>query len=78
MIMNDERDEVLYAEGMAFGAALRRDPLPVFPDGSDHRVVSTGGWACDVCGREVNGQTDDDGIPKMDGDSVYHTGTNDA
>lgn len=39
----------------------------------DHRPVSVGGWECDICGREVNGQTDDDGRPVMRGDSVRHT-----
>ena len=41
-------------------------------DNDDHRVISVGGWTCDVCGQEVNGQTDGDGIPKMDGESVRH------
>jgi hypothetical protein len=39
----------------------------------DHRPISTGGWHCDVCGLPVNGQTDEDGWPKMEGDSVRHT-----
>lgn len=39
----------------------------------DHRVISEGGWTCDVCGVPVNGQTDDDGNPVQDGDSVRHT-----
>lgn len=60
--------------GAADAAHLPRLLSPgQFEDGADHRVVSLGGWTCDVCGREVNGQTDDDGIPRMQGDAVYHT-----
>jgi hypothetical protein len=40
---------------------------------SEHRVVSLDGWHCDVCGSAVNGQTDDNGRPVVDGDAVYHT-----
>ena len=40
---------------------------------ADHRVISVSGWRCDVCGVEVNGQTDDEGWPMVDGDSVRHT-----
>lgn len=60
--------------GGANAAHLPRLPGPgEFEDGSDHRVVSVGGWTCDRCGREVNGRTDEDGTPTMDGDAVYHT-----
>lgn len=38
----------------------------------EHQVVSTDGWACDICGRAVNGQTDADGTPTIPGDSVRH------
>ena len=41
---------------------------------SDHRIVSVDGWACDVCGQPVNGQTDADGIPLNEGESVRHLG----
>ena len=40
----------------------------------DHPVVSLDGWTCDTCGIPVNGQTDDQGIPRIRGDSVRHTG----
>lgn len=39
----------------------------------EHRVVSVSGWTCDICGVTVNGQTDEDGWPLMQGDSVRHT-----
>ena len=46
-------------------------------DGADldrhHIVISEGGWTCDVCGVEVNGQTNSEGHPVMQGDSVRHT-----
>lgn len=38
---------------------------------NDHRVVSEGGWRCDVCDVPVNGQTFN-GYPAP-GDSVRHT-----
>jgi glycine cleavage system H lipoate-binding protein len=38
----------------------------------DHFVVSIDGYACDRCGRLVNGQTDEDGRPTIEGDSVRH------
>jgi hypothetical protein len=38
-----------------------------------HNVISEAGWECDVCGAEVNGQTDDTGRPTINGDSVRHT-----
>lgn len=41
----------------------------------DHRVISLDGWTCDICGRSVNGQTDEDGEPTIAGDAVYHTGS---
>lgn len=40
----------------------------------DHRPVSVEGWTCDACGLPVNGQTDDQGWPVMEGDSVRHVG----
>ena len=40
---------------------------------AEHRPVSVGGWSCDICGVGVNGQTDEDGRPVQDGDSVRHT-----
>jgi hypothetical protein len=39
-----------------------------------HRVISVSGWTCDICDVPVNGQTDRDGWPVMEGDSVRHTG----
>ena len=39
----------------------------------DHLVISVGGWTCDECGLPVNGQTNDEGQPLLDGDSVRHT-----
>lgn len=41
---------------------------------SDHIPISVSGWTCDVCDAEVNGQTDEDGRPLIDGDSVRHVG----
>lgn len=38
-----------------------------------HVVISVGGWECDVCGVAVNGQTDYDGRPLIDGDNIFHT-----
>ena len=38
----------------------------------EHSVVSLDGWTCDRCGRSVNGQTDEDGRPTIEGDSVRH------
>lgn len=38
-----------------------------------HLVVSVSGWTCDECGLPVNGQTDESGIPAMEGDYVHHT-----
>lgn len=40
-----------------------------------HQVISTDGWTCDVCGRPVNGQTDENGEPTIPGDSVRHVGS---
>jgi hypothetical protein len=78
----DERQMVnMRTFGAALAGGARAAHLPrllspgEFEDGTDHRVVSLGGWTCDVCGREVNGQTDDDGTPLMQGDAVYHTDT---
>ena len=56
--------------------ALLTDPQSEDPDDwrspAFHRVVSTDGWYCDVCGVAVNGQTDDQGWPVMEGDNVHH------
>lgn len=38
-----------------------------------HLVISISGWTCDVCDEPVNGQTDHNGVPLIDGDAVYHT-----
>ena len=45
---------------------------------SEHRVISESGWQCDICGVDVNGQTDDLGRPIIPGDSVRHTPPNPA
>jgi hypothetical protein len=39
-----------------------------------HEPVSVSGWTCDLCGESVNGQTDEDGRPLHDGESVRHVG----
>jgi hypothetical protein len=42
-----------------------------------HRVVSISGWTCDICGVAVNDhQTDADGWPLIDTESVRHLGEN--
>lgn len=64
-LLNDVESR-LWADGSASAA----DPRLV---AIEHLVISTSGWHCDICGVEANGQTDDQGIPVMEGDSVRHT-----
>jgi hypothetical protein len=51
------------------------DPYrPRYDCPTHHQPISADGWTCEVCGRSVNGQTDEDGRPLHQGDSVRHVG----
>lgn len=72
----DSRNAVCHFESLIPGSEpCASCPDPEVPDAeadADHAPVSIYGWNCDVCGRPVNGRTDENGVPAQQGDSVHH------